>query len=208
MKTVIMSRSLGLVVYSHWKGPGPGAGSWTEPGSMGIMICKNVHAGLRQGQWPGPFVSYCANPVPCIAFGLGSMQCEQTIMLNVERSQNVRPGPSGVSIVSTLFCDLRLQGKQNVDVIFLLAYNSYWERIGSLCRGSQTELLQKLMVLSISVMRRYLVICNKQDITGKYPFTKLTASPQWLASGSCFCLFVVTLSVTVLLLPSHLLPYK
>ena len=46
-------------------------------------------------------------------------------MLNVERSQNVSPAPSGVSIVSTFFCDLRLQGKQNVDVILLLAYNSH-----------------------------------------------------------------------------------
>ena len=46
-------------------------------------------------------------------------------MMNVERSQNVRLGPSGVSIVSTFFCDLRLQEKQNVDVILLLAYNSH-----------------------------------------------------------------------------------
>ena len=32
------------------------------------------------------------------------------------------------------------------------------------------------MVLSISIAKRYLFTCNKQDIRGKYPFTKSTRS--------------------------------
>ena len=30
-----------------------------------IIPCRNAHAGLRQGQGPGPIASYYVTPVPC-----------------------------------------------------------------------------------------------------------------------------------------------
>ena len=43
---------------------GGGQGLWM--GSMGSnMSWRNIHIGLKQGQRPGPIVSYCASPVLC-----------------------------------------------------------------------------------------------------------------------------------------------
>ena len=41
-----------------------------------IYYTKNIHICPRQGQVPGPIVSFCANPVPSVAPGLGPMQCD------------------------------------------------------------------------------------------------------------------------------------
>ena len=38
---------------------------------------RNVHIGLRQGNEPGHFVSYCAGPVPCNCPGPVPVQCEK-----------------------------------------------------------------------------------------------------------------------------------
>ena len=61
----------GVLVYSHCTGKGLGLGS------MGSnILCRNVRTCPRQEQVPGPDVSYCANPVPSAASGLGPMQCD------------------------------------------------------------------------------------------------------------------------------------
>ena len=57
------------MVYSHCMGLGIG------PGSMrSNILCRKVNTGLRQGQGPGPIVSYCASPVPFA--GSCPLQCE------------------------------------------------------------------------------------------------------------------------------------
>ena len=49
-------------------------------GAMGSNILyKNVHAGLRQGEEPGPIVSYCAGQVAC--FCPVPVQLEQAIIV-------------------------------------------------------------------------------------------------------------------------------
>ena len=46
-----------------------------------IVPCRTVHTGLRQGQVPGPIVSYCASSVPCPGPGPILVQCEWGISL-------------------------------------------------------------------------------------------------------------------------------
>ena len=62
----ILKGTVGVMVYSHWTGPGPDMGLGIGPGFIGSIISyRNVHTGLRQGQGPGPIVSYCASPMQC-----------------------------------------------------------------------------------------------------------------------------------------------
>ena len=66
------------MVHSHCTG--------TEPGLVHrpmetIVPCRTVHTGLRQGQVPGPIVSYCASSVPCSGPGPILVQCEWAISL-------------------------------------------------------------------------------------------------------------------------------
>ena len=60
------------MVFSHSTGRGPETGQGLERGPVDSnMLCRNAHTHLlRQGQEPGPIVSYCisrspwATPVP------------------------------------------------------------------------------------------------------------------------------------------------
>ena len=51
-----------------------------------IVPCRNVHTGLRQGQVPGPIVSYCVSPPPTASPGPVPVQCELAITSNILRT--------------------------------------------------------------------------------------------------------------------------
>ena len=60
---------------SHFTGLGKGPG--TGQGSMGSnILCRSVHTCLRQGQGPGPIVSYYVSSLPCTIPGSGPVQYE------------------------------------------------------------------------------------------------------------------------------------
>ena len=63
--------------FSHCTGSGQGMEPGTGPGSIGpSKLCRNVHTASRQGQGPGPIVSYCATPVPCTGLDPCPVQCD------------------------------------------------------------------------------------------------------------------------------------
>ena len=58
-------------------GPGQGQRHGMGSGSIGSnIIYRNVHAGLKQEQGPGPIVSYFASPITCTGHGPCPVQCE------------------------------------------------------------------------------------------------------------------------------------
>ena len=44
-----------------------------------VVLCRNVHIGLRQGQGPGPIISYCANAVSFTGPAPGPVLCDCTV---------------------------------------------------------------------------------------------------------------------------------
>ena len=70
------TNTMDIMVYSDYTGTGPGLVK--GPNFMeSLAQCRNVHTGLRQGQWPEPIVSYCASFVSCTIPGPVALQCEQ-----------------------------------------------------------------------------------------------------------------------------------
>ena len=58
------------MVSSHFTGPGPGMKLEIGPGTMvSDMLCRNVHACLRQGHGTGAIASYWASPILCTGPG-------------------------------------------------------------------------------------------------------------------------------------------
>ena len=66
------------MVHSYCTGTGQRQVQGTELGAMAPNILhRNVHTSLRQGQEPGPIVSYSAGPVPCTCPGPVPVHCEK-----------------------------------------------------------------------------------------------------------------------------------
>ena len=44
-----------------------------------VVLCRNVHTGLRQGQGPGPIISYCTSAVSFTGPAPGPLLFDRTI---------------------------------------------------------------------------------------------------------------------------------